>query len=167
MSYRQGPDRSVIETEVIPWLVDNAPVLGIQRVHDYWAQRYWQAGRGWIDRPPGGRNDHLHVETTAEAWADARPVDERLATHTVPAAPSAPSATWKAVRLGDKGDAVRQVQTVLRDAGYKNSSGRAPIVVDGQFGPTTDKRVRQYQKANRLVVDGIVGPKTAAAMGLA
>jgi peptidoglycan hydrolase-like protein with peptidoglycan-binding domain len=48
-----------------------------------------------------------------------------------------------------------------------NSSGRAPIVVDGEFGPATDKRVRQYQKANGLTVDGIVGPKTAAAMGLA
>jgi len=166
MSYREGPERSVIEAEVIPWLVDNAPVLGIQRVHDYWARRYWQAGRGWIDRPPGGRNDHLHVETTAEAWNDGRPVEERLATHTVPAPPPPVVKPWKPVRLGAKGSAVKKVQQVLQDAGYKNSTGRRPIVVDGDFGYTTDKRVREYQKANGLTVDGIVGPITAAAMGL-
>lgn len=168
MSYRGGPDRQVIEAEVIPWLVENANVLGIQRVHDYWAQRYWQAGRGWIDRPPGAKNDHLHVETTAEAWADGRPVEDRLTTETLPAPAPAPAPSkWRTVRLGDKGEQVRQVQQVLHDQGYKNSSGRKPIVVDGQFGPATDKRVKQYQRTHKLVVDGIVGPQTAGHMGLA
>ena len=61
---------------------------------------------------------------------------------------------------------MKAVQQVLRAAGYKNSTSKKLIVVDGDFGPNTDRRVKQYQEANGLTVDGIVGPKTAAKMGL-
>jgi hypothetical protein len=161
MSYRAGPDRSVIESEVIPFLVDNADRLGIQRVHDYWSKRYWQSGRGWVNRPPGSRNDHLHVETTAEAWAETRSVEERLG-----APAPAKRAKWVTVKRGDNGDGVRKVQEVLRREGYKNSTGKKLLVVDGDFGANTDKRTRQYQADRGLVSDGIVGPITAGRMGL-
>src|SRR5438067_240510 len=36
--------------------------------------------------------------------------------------------------------------------------------VDGQFGMKTFTRVKQFQTANGLVADGIVGPKTWAAL---
>jgi hypothetical protein len=167
MSYRNGPDRDVILGEVIPFLEAHAEQLGIQRIHDYLGRRYWQAGKGWIGRPPGGVNDHLHIETTAEAWDDDRTVEERIgASGPIPTGPK-PSTGWKSIRLGDSGPKVRMIQQVLADKGYKNSSGRKPIVVDGVFGPATDKRVRQYQKDQGLVSDGIVGPITAGHMGLA
>jgi hypothetical protein len=159
MSYREGPDRDVIVNEVIPFLVDNAAALGIQRVHDYIAKRYWQVGKGWIGRPPGFVNDHLHVEVNSETWHWDTPIEERLK--------NAPKPEWVTCRLGDKGDNVRQVQEALRAAGYKNSTGKKPIVVDGEFGATTDKRVRQYQKDHGLIVDGIVGPQTAGHMQIA
>lgn len=159
MSYREGPDRDVIVNEVIPFLVHNAAALGIQRVHDYIAKRYWQVGKGWIGRPPGFVNDHLHVEVNSETWHWDTPIEERLK--------NAPKPEWVTCRLGDKGDNVRQVQEALRAAGYKNSSGKKPIVVDGDFGATTDKRVRQYQKDHGLIVDGIVGPQTAGHMQIA
>ena len=164
ISYRGGPDRAVIESEVIPFLVDNADALGLQRVHDYWAKRYWQSGRGWINRPPGGRNDHLHVETTAEAWGETRSVEERLG---APAPAQGKPAKWVTVKLGDQGDGVRKVQEVLRREGYKNSSGKKLLVIDSDYGPNTDKRTRQYQADRGLVSDGIVGPITAGSMGLA
>jgi len=159
MSYREGPDRDVIVNEVIPFLVDNAAALGIQRVHDYIAKRYWQVGKGWIGRPPGFVNDHLHIEVNSETWHWDTPIEERLK--------NAPKPEWVTCRLGDKGDNVRQVQATLKAAGYKNSTGKKPIVVDGEFGATTDKRVRQYQKDNGLIVDGIVGPQTAGHMQIA
>lgn len=45
------------------------------------------------------------------------------------------------------------LQQLLREAGYD-------IVVDGDFGAKTDLAVRDYQKKNKLVADGVVGPKT-------
>lgn len=35
---------------------------------------------------------------------------------------------------------------------------------DGWYGPATERRVKEWQKANGLTVDGVVGPKTFAAM---
>jgi peptidoglycan hydrolase-like protein with peptidoglycan-binding domain len=38
--------------------------------------------------------------------------------------------------------------------------GALGIRKDGQFGPITERSVRQFQKQNGLLVDGIVGPVT-------
>jgi peptidoglycan hydrolase-like protein with peptidoglycan-binding domain len=57
---------------------------------------------------------------------------------------------------------VRQVQRALRKRGYNlGSTG-----VDGRFGPRTAKAVRRLQKARGLAVDGVVGRRTRAALGL-
>ncbi len=52
-----------------------------------------------------------------------------------------------------KKDSVLMLQDLLSAAGYT-------IVVDGSFGPKTDAIVRQFQRDNQLVGDGVVGPKT-------
>jgi peptidoglycan hydrolase-like protein with peptidoglycan-binding domain len=49
------------------------------------------------------------------------------------------------------------VQSALN---YQLRSPRVPLVVDGQFGPKTDARARDFQQVNKFTVDGIVGPKT-------
>jgi len=38
------------------------------------------------------------------------------------------------------------------------------LTPDGQFGPATEKAVRQYQEQKDLAVDGIGGPETLAHM---
>jgi N-acetylmuramoyl-L-alanine amidase len=55
----------------------------------------------------------------------------------------------KYIRLGSKGDLVKKVQKKL-----------GGLVVDGIFGRLTDARVREFQKAHKLVADGIIGPRT-------
>ena len=56
------------------------------------------------------------------------------------------------------GDDVRAVQQALEDKGYDTGGA------DGCYGPKTEKAVRAYQKAQGLATDGIVGPKTWAAL---
>ena len=52
------------------------------------------------------------------------------------------------MKLGSKGERVKELQGILG------------IAQDGDFGPQTDKAVREYQKNHGLQIDGIVGPQT-------
>src|SRR5882762_301758 len=40
------------------------------------------------------------------------------------------------------------------------------VTADGQFGPGTEKALKDYQQNHGLAVDGIAGPDTFAQMGL-
>lgn len=62
------------------------------------------------------------------------------------------------LKNGDKGEEVKILQTLLNQKGYK-------LVIDGLFGPTTDAAVRDFQKKNKLIVDGIVDSATKKALG--
>lgn len=64
------------------------------------------------------------------------------------------------IKRGSTGATVRTIQTKLKSWGYYTGS------VDGIFGSQTDAAVRYFQRTNKLTVDGIVGTKTAAAMGI-
>ncbi|HWQ59358.1 MAG TPA: peptidoglycan-binding protein [Clostridia bacterium] len=55
---------------------------------------------------------------------------------------------------------VKAVQSALLARGYK------VFKADGIFGPVTDKAVRVFQADKKLAVDGVVGPKTRAALGI-
>lgn len=63
----------------------------------------------------------------------------------------------RALRRGDKGEAVRAVQAALRIAGHQ-------LVIDCDFGGITFEAVRRFQAAHGLQSDGVVGPQTAAAL---
>jgi len=64
------------------------------------------------------------------------------------------------LRRGDKGPYVVELQTMLHKLGY----GLGPCGIDGDFGRATKAAVEQFQYDHRLVVDGICGPKTWAAL---
>ena len=58
-------------------------------------------------------------------------------------------------KVGSKGTEVVAIQRCLKNLGYLNSKA------DGYFGPITQTAVNSYQANNNLVVDGIVGARTA------
>ena len=59
----------------------------------------------------------------------------------------------KNYKKGSKGKKVKLIQEWLCLQGFH-------IMVDGIFGPATDYAVRQFQKREKLTVDGIVGKRT-------
>jgi peptidoglycan hydrolase-like protein with peptidoglycan-binding domain len=62
------------------------------------------------------------------------------------------------VQWGSQGDPVVELQARLTAVGYATGG------IDGQFGPVTDTAVRQFQADHWLESDGIVGPRTWAAL---
>jgi peptidoglycan hydrolase-like protein with peptidoglycan-binding domain len=60
---------------------------------------------------------------------------------------------------GARGLGVEAVQWALTRAGIATG-------IDGTFGPATERSVREFQAAKGLTVDGLVGPKTWATLGL-
>ena len=64
------------------------------------------------------------------------------------------------LKKGDKGEAVKTMQTMLIACGYSCGSTGA----DGDFGKNTDAALRAFQKDNGLTVDGIYGPVSKAAL---
>lgn len=62
------------------------------------------------------------------------------------------------IKKGSTGARVLLAQMLLFAEGYYTDK------LDGSFGNNTDAAVRKYQKAKKLVVDGIVGPATWSAL---
>ena len=64
------------------------------------------------------------------------------------------------LKKGSRGDEVMTLQKKLKQWGYYDGS------VDGVFGAGTEKAVQYFQRKNGLTADGVVGAKTAAALGM-
>ena len=62
------------------------------------------------------------------------------------------------LRLGSRGQAVTELQNMLKREGLYRYQ------IDGIFGSRTEQAVRQFQQKNKLLIDGIVGPQTWAAL---
>lgn len=64
------------------------------------------------------------------------------------------STVGSALRVGDKGDAVTELQTMLKALKYYYGD------ITGSFGELTRKAVRAFQSAEGLTVDGVAGTAT-------
>lgn len=76
------------------------------------------------------------------------------------AIPSGETADAASVKQGSTGATVKTIQTKLKNWGYYTGA------IDGIYGSKTTAAVKYFQRKNGLTADGIVGPKTAAAMGI-
>jgi len=63
----------------------------------------------------------------------------------------------KPVRLMNKGQSVKALQSLLTKYGY-------PCVSDGSFGQNTSTKVKSFQKRKSLIADAVVGGKTINVM---
>ncbi|MEB3280750.1 MAG: peptidoglycan-binding protein [Lyngbya sp.] len=70
-------------------------------------------------------------------------------------------ASAQLITQGDRGAEVSAVQSALQSLGYFNAN------VTGFYGPITRDAVIRFQQAYGLTADGVVGPNTYAALGLA
>jgi putative chitinase len=64
---------------------------------------------------------------------------------------------YPVLRRGSEGNAVEILQVRLRQQNF-------PLTLDGEFGPATELAVKAFQGLWGLSADGVVGPKTWAAL---
>lgn len=80
----------------------------------------------------------------------------------------APALGTATLRRGSRGSAVRSLQNLLNHAKRLKTAGGTwytpcPLAEDGVFGSSTEKRVRDGQRAFGITADGVVGAATRAA----
>jgi len=61
------------------------------------------------------------------------------------------------LKMGSRGPEVKRAQQLLNQKGYT-------LVTDGDFGPSTQAAVKNFQRVNGLTDDGVIGPKTWEAL---
>ena len=164
----QGSDRA-FALRFVDQLVEHADELGLEMVIDYGhtgglgGGRVWKCDRNsWKDSKKGviqgGGNpgsDWFHVELSPAAADNPEQVnlalDKILAgldEDAAPKPPERPKYPGRPIKYLSTGKAVEAIQH------------RLGLVVDGKFGGQTDAAVRNFQQANGLTVDGIVGVHT-------
>lgn len=102
----------------------------------------------------------ITLQDTDGIWMEHWLADIVDAAAAVPSAAAEEAPLPETVRLGSRGAAVTQLQSLLVDAGYA-----LPVSgIDGIFGTETRAAVAAFQTARSLSPDGICGPLTWAAL---
>ena len=94
-------------------------------------------------------------ESTSNSWPTGSQPQPFLTTVPTPAQPPTAPVTKPPAALMAK-HSKRDIQQALKNAGFYQGS------VDGKIGPQTHEAIKQFQQANGLKVDGIVGRHTWA-----
>lgn len=118
----------------------------VKTVSSEWWHHQPRNSTGWFDAPKMGKE--LTNTPKNPTKAEKKKVDDAL-TRYVRKHP---------LRYRSRHEAVRVMQRKLGALGF--DAGPA----DGIFGRLTRRAVKQYQRANKLVVDGIIGRNTWAAL---
>jgi hypothetical protein len=100
-----------------------------------------------------GTKDEMHFEICTNATTVA-------ATATRIRGAATPAARRPTLRRGSTGQAVRDLQAHLN----RTYPAYSALTVDGDFGPATEMVVKEFQRRSGLATDGVVGPRTWAAL---
>jgi len=71
------------------------------------------------------------------------------------------ASSTETLRLGSRGERVKELQRQL-----KRQGGDSRLVVDGIYGRETAAAVRRWQRKTRLLIDGRAGPQTLGSLGI-
>jgi hypothetical protein len=96
--------------------------------------------------PPTQRQTTTRQQTTTQTTTQSNKPTAAL---------PAPTETLKP---GDNGAQVKKLQRALKSLGYTVGA------IDGDYGTKTEDAVKQFQQKEKLTVDGVLGPKTLAAL---
>lgn len=118
-------------------------------------------GRGGTVEAKGARYGVVSDTVHGRAW-DAGILLKGVITF----APSTPLPIQPAQLLYRVGTPNMDKSVVIAIQAAVLAKGFNPGVIDGDFGTDTAKAVSAFQKVEGLTVDGIVGPETAAALGI-
>jgi len=124
---------------------NNRVQVGLSRIAPIFNSHGWYWGAGFPTE------DAMHFELSDQK------IRELHAAGIFAGAPT--TLPGPALSIGDRGQHVKAVQEKL------NAQG-ADLVADGIFGIGTHAAVVAFQAKNGLTADGMIGPKTRAALGL-
>ena len=148
---------------IIFLLTSDPPMTSTSRKHVTSAyEDFTWKGKGYVKCLGGNQSDRIKVSQYSQSniYAIFRPNYGETPTPT----PTPPTPLHKTLRRGDKGESVREMQAYLNTIGFMSVSGQE-MVVDGSFGPITEKTVTLFQTATKCCTpDGICGPLTWAAI---
>jgi hypothetical protein len=124
-------------------------------------------GDGWVIEAQGAKTGVIKSKVNLKKWVEwgeLKGVDYSAENGEIPASSGEgdiPSGSaLPTLKRGSKGEYVTLLQTMLANQGY--DLGKCGV--DGDFGSATEKAVKTFQKEHALLIDGIVGKKTWAAL---
>lgn len=106
--------------------------------------------------------DDMNLFRARVAVLLGEPVSEPVSGQT-PTVPTSYKLGDRTLRKGNKGDDVKELQSLLVKRGYSlGTFGTNSDGIDGSFGEKTETAVARYQEDNGLQADGIAGKETFA-----
>jgi len=140
--------RLVINDPRVTYVIWNRQIYNRERTSSGW--------RLYEGKNPHDHHMHVSIDNASREDTSAWPWSATGSLGPIPPLGPVPFG-GTSLRLGSRGSQVIVLQIRLKFNGYN-------VAPDGSFGPGTHQAVESLQRKRQLKVDGVVGPKTWAAL---